>query len=309
MQIQLLSNDRVPPLTHCVSSAEPRSWASVADAAPKCHAIRITLGRSAIVILVTSHPNSASPSDPPGYCQGGRSDARPESDADCTIHVRITSADLFAHLKIAHAREALRVRRLGPDPSIERLAQALVAAENMQAEFVALYMNAISVAIVTRLITLLTATRKVTGTGPAKAVLPRWRLQRVIEYVHSHLAQPISLSDMANAAGLTPMHFARQFRAATGIRPHEYLLRRRVEKAQELLRQSANTLVEVALSVGFQTQAHFTTVFKRFAGETPHRWRAKVGKPRALLFEAAGIAPNAVGDGVSVVQRTPATCY
>jgi AraC-like DNA-binding protein len=306
MQIQLLSNERVPPLTHCISCAEPRSWTSVADTAPKCYAIRITVGRSATVILVTSHPNSAAPSDPLGCCQEGCSDARPESDAHRTIHVRITSADLFAHLKIAHARQASRVRRLGSDPSIERLAQALVAAESMQAEFVALYMNAIGVAIVTRLITLLTVTRKVTGTSPAKAVLPRWRLQLVIEYVRTHLAQPIRLSDMAKAAGLTPMHFARQFGAATGIRPHEYLLRRRVEKAKELLRESANTLVEVALSVGFQTQAHFTTVFKRFAGETPHRWRAKVEKPRALLFEAAGITLNPVGDGV---QRIPATFY
>jgi AraC-like DNA-binding protein len=179
----------------------------------------------------------------------------------------------------------------------------------MQAEFAALYMHAISVAIVTRLITLLTATRKITGTGPSKAVLPRWRLQRVIEYVHTHLAQPIRLPDMAKAAGLTPMHFARQFRAATGIRPHDYLLRRRVEKAQELLREPANTLVEVALNVGFQTQAHFTTVFKRFAGETPHRWRANIGKSRALLFEAAGIALNAADDGVSAAQRTPETFY
>jgi AraC-like DNA-binding protein len=123
------------------------------------------------------------------------------------------------------------------------------------------------------------------------------------------LAQPIRLSDMAKAAGLTPMHFARQFRAATGIRPHDYLLRRRVERAQELLRESANTLVEVALSVGFQTQAHFTTVFKRFTGETPHRWRANVGKSRALIFESAEIALNAVDDGVSIVQCTPATFY
>jgi AraC-like DNA-binding protein len=68
------------------------------------------------------------------------------------------------------------------------------------------------------------------------------------------------------------MHFAAQFRAATGLRPHEYLLRRRIERAQELLRREPISLSDVALSVGFQTQAHFTTVFKRFVGRTPHRW-------------------------------------
>jgi AraC-like DNA-binding protein len=69
------------------------------------------------------------------------------------------------------------------------------------------------------------------------------------------------------------MHFAAQFRAATGFRPHEYLLRRRIQRAEELLRLSTMTLVDIALTVGFQTQAHFTTVFKRFVGDTPYQWR------------------------------------
>ena len=63
--------------------------------------------------------------------------------------------------------------------------------------------------------------------------------------------------------------FAAQFRAATGMRPHEYLLFRRIAHARELLATSQETLVDIALGVGFQTQAHFTTVFKRFVGATP----------------------------------------
>jgi AraC family transcriptional regulator len=69
------------------------------------------------------------------------------------------------------------------------------------------------------------------------------------------------------------MHFAAQFRLATGIRPHEFVLRRRVARSQQLLAETHATLVEIALSVGFQTQAHFTTVFKRFVGDTPRQWR------------------------------------
>jgi AraC-like DNA-binding protein len=57
------------------------------------------------------------------------------------------------------------------------------------------------------------------------------------------------------------------------VRPHDFVLQRRIERAQELRRDPELALVDVALSVGFQTQAHFTTVFKRFAGGTPHRWR------------------------------------
>jgi AraC-like DNA-binding protein len=103
--------------------------------------------------------------------------------------------------------------------------------------------------------------------------LQKWRMKRVTDHVDAHLSRRISLADMAAAAGLTRMHFAAQFRAAIGMRPHDFVLQRRIERAQDLLRNPERPLVDVALNVGFQNQAHFTTVFKRFAGETPHRWR------------------------------------
>ncbi|MGQ3027621.1 MAG: helix-turn-helix domain-containing protein [Ferrovibrionaceae bacterium] len=112
-------------------------------------------------------------------------------------------------------------------------------------------------------------------TEQAGTALPAWRLTRVFRHVEEHLDGPITLQDMAAAAGLSRMHFAAQFRAATGQRPHDYLLRRRIERAQSLMREDGASLVDVALSVGFQTQAHFTTVFKRICGETPHRWRSR----------------------------------
>ena len=111
--------------------------------------------------------------------------------------------------------------------------------------------------------------------------LQRWRLKRVIEYIDVHLSAKITLSDLAAAAGLSRMHFASQFRMATGLRPHEYLLRRRVRRAEELLQNTTMSIVEIALIVGFQTQAHLTTVFKRFMGSTPGRWRATKRMPLA----------------------------
>ncbi|MEW6148553.1 MAG: helix-turn-helix transcriptional regulator, partial [Pseudomonadota bacterium] len=84
----------------------------------------------------------------------------------------------------------------------------------------------------------------------------------------------ITLEHLAAVAGLSRMHFAAQFRAAVGMRPHEYLLKCRIERAQELLKQGDVSLVDTALTVGFQTQAHFTTVFKRFVGDTPYQWRS-----------------------------------
>ena len=103
--------------------------------------------------------------------------------------------------------------------------------------------------------------------------LPKWRLRRVEEYVNAHFERCISLSDLAKVAGLSRMHFAAQFRAATGYRPREYLLHQRIAHAKSLLSRTETPLAEVALTVGFCTQAHFSTVFKRITGETPARWR------------------------------------
>lgn len=103
--------------------------------------------------------------------------------------------------------------------------------------------------------------------------LPKWRLRRVEEYVKANFDRCITLSDLAKVAGLSRMHFAAQFRAATGYRPREYLLHQRVEQAKSLLSGTETSLAEIALAVGFCTQAHFSTVFKRITGETPARWR------------------------------------
>jgi len=103
--------------------------------------------------------------------------------------------------------------------------------------------------------------------------LPSWRLRRVEEYVEAHLDRGMGLSELAKVAGLSRMHFAAQFRIATGYRPHEYLMHQRIEHAKSLLSNTEMPLVEVALSVGFSTQAHFSTLFKRITSETPARWR------------------------------------
>jgi transcriptional regulator GlxA family with amidase domain len=106
--------------------------------------------------------------------------------------------------------------------------------------------------------------------------LSKWRLKLVAGYVAEHIGDKVTLADMATAARLSRMHFAALFLRATGLRPHDYLLRQRVAVARELLLSTERPIVQVALSVGFQTQAHFTTVFKRLTGSTPARWREEL---------------------------------
>src|SRR6201984_2593996 len=74
--------------------------------------------------------------------------------------------------------------------------------------------------------------------------LQKWRLKRVFEEVDNHWSAKISRLDLAAVAGLSRMHFASQFRKATGVRPHEYLLTRRVRRAEELLRDGTMPIVE-----------------------------------------------------------------
>jgi AraC family transcriptional regulator len=107
--------------------------------------------------------------------------------------------------------------------------------------------------------------------------LPAWRLRRVTELVESRLDGELTLCAMAAAAGLSPYHFSRSFKAATGRPPHRYLLERRVERARQLLRDPAQEIAQVALAAGFASQEHMTTVFRRLTGTTPARYR------RALL--------------------------
>jgi AraC-like DNA-binding protein len=154
----------------------------------------------------------------------------------------------------------------GKDPRIEWLARALVDANNVGGAFGRLYAKCISIAIVARLL-------GASCDGPKVAELVRWRLKRAIDYVESRLDEPLHLADMASAVGLSRMYFAAQFRAATGLRPHEYLLHRRIERAKQMLVDTDMSLVNVALSVGFQSQPHFQTVFKRLVGYSPNVWR------------------------------------
>jgi AraC family transcriptional regulator len=109
--------------------------------------------------------------------------------------------------------------------------------------------------------------------GPDGA-LPRGRLRAVVEYIEEHLGASPTLAQMAAVARLSPYHFARQFKAATGLPPHEYVIARRVERAKQFLQAGADLpLAEVAVQAGFSDQSQFSRHFKRLVGVTPGQFR------------------------------------
>lgn len=171
-----------------------------------------------------------------------------------------------AGLAISAAREGM-----SGDPVIGRLLHELGDTKGLDAKD-GVHCDTIRLALVARWLGLRSQS-SCEWQETAIGALQKWRLKRVMAYIDDHISEAISLTDLAGAAGLSRMYFAARFRAATGLRPHEYVLRRRVEQAKAMLGQTDESLVEIAFNVGFQTQAHFTTVFKRFTGVTPGRWR------------------------------------
>jgi AraC family transcriptional regulator len=107
--------------------------------------------------------------------------------------------------------------------------------------------------------------------------LPRAKLRAVVEYVEEHLDASPTLEQMAAAARLSPYHFARQFKAATGLPPHQYVIARRVERAKHLLQGGSDlSLAEVAADAGFSDQSQFGHHFKRVVGVTPGQFRMSI---------------------------------
>jgi AraC family transcriptional regulator len=109
--------------------------------------------------------------------------------------------------------------------------------------------------------------------GPDGA-LPRGRLRAVVEYIEEHLDASPTLEQMAAVARLSPYHFARQFKAATGLPPYQYVIMRRVERAKHFLQRGTDlSLAEIAARAGFSDQSQFTHHFKRLVGVTPGQFR------------------------------------
>lgn len=108
------------------------------------------------------------------------------------------------------------------------------------------------------------------------------RIKNVIELMRGRFDQPLRVSELAAEAYVSPFHFSRIFRAATGTTPHRYLIELRMAHAATLLRDTERTIGDIALSCGYQTASAFTTAFRSHFNERPSDFRRK----------AWGIAPH-----------------
>jgi AraC family transcriptional regulator len=109
------------------------------------------------------------------------------------------------------------------------------------------------------------------------------RLRRVKEFVHAKMEDELSLHDLAQSVELSTAHFSEMFRKSTGETPHQFVLRLRVERAQEMLRSAEARVLDVAVACGFKTQQHFARVFRHVCGLSPTDYRREF-----MCFETPG---------------------
>lgn len=98
-------------------------------------------------------------------------------------------------------------------------------------------------------------------------------LRRATEFINSRLEEGVVLADIANAVGMSPFHFSRMFRQTTGYSPLQYVMEQKIERAKQLLSKDEPPLSEIAFRLGFSSQSHFTSQFRKLTGTTPKHFR------------------------------------
>jgi AraC family transcriptional regulator len=179
--------------------------------------------------------------------------------------------------EMAYARGLPRVGGLrasvmgGPDLILFGMAQTLAASLAQPEQISALFTEYMALAFHEHVI-------RSYGNAPAQSETIRgglapWQLRRAHEFISANLGGDTSIEQLANESGVSASHFARAFKQTMGMAPHQWLTKKRIERAKSLLRRNDLELADIALACGFVDQSHFTRVFSRSEGSSPGKWR------------------------------------
>ena len=108
----------------------------------------------------------------------------------------------------------------------------------------------------------------------ARGGLPIWQLRKVEDYVSARLTNEIAIEQLAELVELSPFHFSRVFKQATGMTPLQFVTRERITYAQQLIRETSRSLIEIGIEVGYSNPSHFAKVFRKVVGVTPTEFRS-----------------------------------
>jgi AraC family transcriptional regulator len=193
------------------------------------------------------------------------------------LELSISDAALMATSDEANGEVELRIYRKFADPRLG----ALVAA--VHAEMVAgfpsgrLFLDSVEQAIAVTLVNAHAVRHR--RAQIYRGGLGSGRLRRIKELVEAKIEDDLSLDEMAKSVDLSTAHFARMFRKSTGETPHQFVLRRRLERAKSMLRAPGTRVLDVAVACGFKTQQHFAQAFHDVCGVTPTEYRQDFWAP------------------------------
>ena len=155
------------------------------------------------------------------------------------------------------------------DPLIEQMGLALYQAAKTSGEDSALYAESIAIGLSAHLMRNYSSANLVTAPGK---ISPK-KLQQIYDYIDANLDRPLSLAELSQVIDLSLHHFATLFKRSTGLTPHQYVLKARIDRAILLIKTTEFPIVAIAHRVGFQTQSHFTRIFRQHTHMTPKQLR------------------------------------
>jgi AraC family transcriptional regulator len=156
------------------------------------------------------------------------------------------------------------------DSRIEYIGLALAAELKLGGTTGRLYIDSLAIALAAHLLRHHSVITSPTLTG-SHGLSAKWL--SLLDYIHEHLANDLSLAELASVVGVSQSHFSSIFRQNIGLSPHQYLLRQRVERAKRMLLESNLSIAEIATSVGFYDQSHLTRHMQRLFNISPKRLR------------------------------------
>lgn len=156
------------------------------------------------------------------------------------------------------------------DPQIEAIAMLLLAERNQDFSG-RLYVESLANVLAVYLLKNYTAAKPQLATY--KGGLPQHQLLQILDYIDEHLCQDIKLADLAQLLGMSQFHFSHLFKQSIGTAPYQYLLQQRIEKAKQLLKQTDQPIIEIALLCGFNSHSHLSKQFRQLTGITPKAYR------------------------------------
>jgi len=191
-------------------------------------------------------------------------------EKDSALILRV-SADLLRtvaeELNFDPRRIEIRNRFQVRDPQLENIGWALKAEMGRGYPSGRLYLESLAVAVATRLVTAHSSVAP--EPKEQNGCLSGRRLKQALSFIEDNLGRNISLNEIAASAGLSVSHFKTLFRESAGLPVHQYVIRRRVERAKVLLSESKMPIGQIALETGFAHQSHLALHMRRLLGASP----------------------------------------